>query len=116
MTEVARFQTPNRMYSHNVRIIVDENPLNGILPVAIWIKTKKSESTLDRELRSSSKAVSLLLQYGCPLKDISDTFTRDSIIGSVIWYINKNIEDILAGNQPDKTPNLSTQPTGYTIK
>tara|TARA_R100000935_G_scaffold5457_2_gene12573 strand:- start:2519 stop:2899 length:381 start_codon:yes stop_codon:yes gene_type:complete len=126
MTEVARFQTPNRMYSHNVRITVDENPLNaildyvfdknGILPVAVWIKTKKSESTLDRELRSSSKAVSLLLQYGCPLKDISDTFTRDSIIGSVIWYINKNIEDILSGNQPDKTPNLSTQPTGYTIK
>lgn len=126
MTEVARFQTPNRMYSHNVRITVDDNPLNaildyvfdknGILPVAVWIKTKKSESTLDRELRSSSKAVSLLLQYGCPLKDISDTFTRDSIIGSVIWYINKNIEDILSGNQPDKTPNLSTQPTGYTIK
>ena len=126
MTNVTRLQIPNRMYSHNVRIIVDENPLNaildyvcdknGILPVAVWIKTKKSESTLDRELRSSSKAVSLLLQYGCPLKDISDTFTRDSIIGSVIWYINKNLEDILAGNQPDKTPNLSTQPTGYTIK
>ena len=126
MTNVTRLQIPNRMYSHNVRIIVDENPLNaildyvfydnGILPVAVWIKTKKSESTLDRELRSSSKAVSLLLQYGCSLKDISDTFTRDSIIGSVIWYINKNLEDILAGNQPDKTPNLSTQPTGYTIK
>ena len=126
MTNVTRLQIPNRMYSHNVRIIVDENPLNaildyvfddnGVLPVAVWIKTKKSESTLDRELRSSSKAVSLLLQYGCPLKDISDTFTRDSIIGSVIWYINKNLEDILAGNQPDKTPILSTQPTGYTIK
>ena len=73
MTNVTRLQIPNRMYSHNVRIIVDENPLNaildyvfddnGILPVAVWIKTKKSESTLDRELRSSSKAVSLLLQY-----------------------------------------------------
>ena len=106
MTNVTRLQIPNRMYSHNVRIIVDDNPLNaildyvfddnGVLPVAVWIKTKKSESTLDR--------------------DISDTFTRDSIIGSVIWYINKNLEDILAGNQPDKTPNLSTQPTGYTIK
>ena len=126
MTNVTRLQIPNRMYSHNVRIIVDDNPLNaildyvfddnGVLPVAVWIKTKKSESTLDRELRSSSKAVSLLLQYGCSLKDISDTFTRDSIIGSVIWYINKKLEDILAGNQPDKTPNLSTQPTGYTIK
>jgi hypothetical protein len=110
----------------NVRLIVDSNPFNaildyvydvdGILPVAIWIKTKKSESTLDRELRSSSKAVSLLLQYGCSLKEISETFTRDSIIGSVVWYIHKNIEDILSGIQPDKTPNLSTQPIGYTIK
>tara|TARA_R100001460_G_scaffold315_1_gene1592 strand:+ start:557 stop:937 length:381 start_codon:yes stop_codon:yes gene_type:complete len=126
MNNVARFKVPDRMYSANVRMIVDDNPLNaildyvldeeGITPVAVWVKTKKSESTLDRELRSSGKAVSLLLQFGCPLKEISDTFTRDSIIGSVVWYINKNIEDILAGNQVEKTPMLSTQPTGYTIK
>jgi len=126
MNNVARFKVPDRMYSANVRMIVDDNPLNaildyvldeeGITPVAVWVKTKKSESTLDRELRSSGKAVSLLLQFGCPLKEISDTFTRDSIIGSVVWYINKNIEDILAGNQAEKTPMLSTQPTGYTIK
>ena len=126
MNNVARFKVPDRMYSANVRMIVDDNPLNaildyvldeeGITPVAVWVKTKKSESTLDRELRSSGKAVSLLLQFGCPLKEISDTFTRDSIIGSVVWYINKNIEDILAGNQAEKTPILSTQPTGYTIK
>ena len=126
MNNVARFKVPDRMYSANVRMVVDDNPLNAILdyvldeegvtPVAVWVKTKKSESTLDRELRSSGKAVSLLLQFGCPLKEISDTFTRDSIIGSVVWYINKNIEDILAGNQAEKTPILSTQPTGYTIK
>ena len=126
MNNVARFKVPDRMYSANVRMIVDDNPLNAILdyvideegvtPVAVWVKTKKSESTLDRELRSSGKAVSLLLQFGCPLKEISDTFTRDSIIGSVVWYINKNIEDILAGNQAEKAPMLSTQPTGYTIK
>lgn len=126
MNNVARFKVPDRMYSANVRMVVDDNPLNaildyvldeeGITPVAVWVKTKKSESTLDRELRSSGKAVSLLLQFGCPLKEISDTFTRDSIIGSVVWYINKNIEDILAGNQTEKTPMLSTQPTGYTIK
>ena len=126
MNSVPRLEVPSRMSSMNVRLIVDSNPFNaildyvydvdGILPVAIWIRTKKSESTLDRELRSSSKAVSLLLQYGCSLKEISETFTRDSIIGSVVWYIHKNIEDILSGIQPDKTPNLSTQPIGYTIK
>ena len=126
MDNVARMEVPNRMRSINVRMIIDNMPivatidyiinLDGVLPVAIWVKTKKSESTLDRELRSSGKAVSLLLQYGCSLKEISETFTRDSIIGSAVWYINKNLEDIIAGNQPDKLPNLSTQPTGYTIK
>ncbi len=126
MNNVARMEVPNRMRSINVRLVIDNQPIvstidyivntEGVIPVAIWVKTKKSESTLDRELRSSGKAVSLLLQYGCSLKEISETFTRDSIIGSAVWYINKNLEDIIAGNQPDKLPNLSTQPTGYTIK
>jgi len=123
---VARMEITNRMRSVNVRMSIDDMPIvatmdylindNGILPVAVWVKTKKSESTLDRELRSSGKAVSLLLQYGCSLKEISETFTRDSIIGSVVWYLFKNTEDILQGNQPDKLPKLSTQPSGYTIK
>ena len=126
MNNVARMEIPNRMRSVNVRMSIDDMPIvatmdylindNGILPVAVWVKTKKSESTLDRELRSSGKAVSLLLQYGCSLKEISETFTRDSIIGSVVWYFFKNTEDILQGNQPDKLPKLSTQPSGYTIK
>tara|TARA_R110000787_G_scaffold142752_1_gene256435 strand:+ start:27 stop:407 length:381 start_codon:yes stop_codon:yes gene_type:complete len=126
MNNVARMEIPNRMRSINVRMIIDNMPIvstidyminsEGVIPVAIWVKTKKSESTLDRELRSSGKAVSLLLQFGCPIKEIAETFTRDSIIGSAVWYIYKNLEDIITGNQPDKIPNLSTQPTGYTIK
>tara|TARA_R100000781_G_scaffold7410_2_gene7164 strand:+ start:968 stop:1348 length:381 start_codon:yes stop_codon:yes gene_type:complete len=126
MSSVARMEVPNRMRSVNVRMLIDTMPIvstidydisdTGVLPVGIWVKTKKSESTLDRELRSSGKAVSLLLQYGCSLKEVSETFTRDSIIGSVVWYLNKNLDDILSGNQPEKCPNLSTQPTGYTIK
>jgi hypothetical protein len=126
MNNVARMEIPNRMRSVNVRMSIDDMPIvatmdylindSGILPVAVWVKTKKSESTLDRELRSSGKAVSLLLQYGCSLKEISETFTRDSIIGSVVWYLFKNTEDILQGKQPDKLPKLSTQPSGYTIK
>ena len=126
MSNVARMEIPNRMRTVNVRMSIDDMPIvatmdylindSGILPVAVWVKTKKSESTLDRELRSSGKAVSLLLQYGCSLKEISETFTRDSIIGSVVWYLFKNTEDILQGKQPDKLPKLSTQPSGYTIK
>ena len=126
MSNVARMEIPNRMRSVVCRLIIDNMPIvatvdyiinsEGVIPVAIWVKTKKSESTLDRELRSSGKAVSLLLQYGCSLKEISETFTRDSIIGSAVWYVYKNLEDIIVGNQPDKLPNLSTQPPGYTIK
>ena len=126
MSNVELMEIPNRMRSVNVRMSIDDMPIvatmdyliseSGISPVAVWVKTKKSESTLDRELRSSGKAVSLLLQYGCSLKEISETFTRDSIIGSVVWYLFKNTEDILQGNQPYKLPKLSTQPSGYTIK
>jgi hypothetical protein len=126
MSNVERMERPNRMRCVVCRLIIDNMPIvatvdyiinsEGVIPVAIWVKTKKSESTLDRELRSSGKAVSLLLQYGCSLKEISETFTRDSIIGSAVWYVYKNLEDIIVGNQPDKLPNLSTQPTGYTIK
>ena len=74
MSNVARMEIPNRMRSTNVRMLIDDMPIvatmdyilsdTGITPVAVWVKTKKSESTLDRELRSSGKAVSLLLQYG----------------------------------------------------
>ena len=126
MNNVARMEIPNRMRSVNVRMIIDEMPIvatldhiiskTGITPAAVWVKTKKSESTLDRELRSSGKAVSLLLQYGCSLKEISETFTRDSIIGSVVWYLHKELDGILQGDQPDNLPKLSTQPSGYTIK
>ena len=66
----------------------------GITVVAIWVRTKKSESTLDREARSDGKATSLLLQFGCALKEMVDTFTRDNVIGSVVWYVHKNLEDI----------------------
>ena len=101
MSNVVRMSIPNRMRSVNVRMLIDDMPIvatmdymlsdTGITPVAVWVKTKKSESTLDRELRSSGKAVSLLLQYGCSIKEISETFTRDSIIGSVVRAIISRI-------------------------
>ena len=126
MSSVGRMEVPNRMRSVNVRMLIDAMPIvstidydisdTGVLPVVLFFISIKSLSTLDRELRSSGKAVSLLLQYGCSLKEVAETFTRDSIIGSVVWYLNKNLDDILSGNQPEKCPNLSTQPTGYTIK
>ena len=74
-------EIPNRMRSINVRMLIDDQQIVstvdylidnvGVTPVAIWVKTKKSESTLDRELRSSGKAVSLLLQkFQKPLLEI----------------------------------------------
>jgi len=48
------------------------------------------------------------------MKDIADTLTKDSYCGAVINYVDKNVVDILCGNQPDKTPKLNTDP--YKIK
>ena len=126
MSNVARMEIPNRMQCMTSPLNIDNifyrvtldyiTTDTGITVVAIWVRTKKSESTLDREARSDGKATSLLLQFGCALKEMVDTFTRDNVIGSVVWYVQKNLEDILEGNQPDKIPQLSTQPSGYTIK
>jgi hypothetical protein len=82
--------------------------------MAVWIKVRPTESTLDRELRASGKMTSLLLQYGCSLKEIAETLTKDSIVGAAITYLHKNLESILAGEQGDKVPNLNTDP--YKIK
>ena len=125
MDNVARLEVPNRMRSNTVRMNIDDRRVvaivdytindEGITPMAIWVKIKPNESTLDRELRASGKAVSLLLQYGCSLKEIAETFTKDSIIGAAVVYIHKHIESILSGEDLEgKIPKLSTDP--YKIK
>ena len=124
MSNVARIPVPNRMRSNTVRMNIDDRRVlaiidyaaseTGILPMAVWIKVRPTESTLDRELRASGKMTSLLLQYGCSLKEIAETLTKDSIVGSAITYLHKNLESILAGEQGDKVPNLNTDP--YKIK
>ena len=124
MSNVARIPVPNRMRSNTVRMNIDDRRVlaiidyaaseTGILPMAVWIKVRPTESTLDRELRASGKMTSLLLQYGCSLKEIAETLTKDSIVGAAITYLHKNLESILAGDQGDKVTKLNTDP--YKIK
>ena len=124
MENVMRAEVPMRMRSTTTRMRIDDRRViaivdytisqSGIQPMAIWIKVKPTESTLDRELRASGKMISLLLQYGCSLKEVAETLTKDSIVGSAITYLHKNLESILAGEQGDKVPNLNTDP--YKIK
>ena len=86
MSNVARIPVPNRMRSNTVRMNIDDRRVlaiidyaaseTGILPMAVWIKVRPTESTLDRELRASGKMTSLLLQYGCSLKEIAETLTK----------------------------------------
>jgi|TARA_R100001460_G_scaffold15642_5_gene34443 hypothetical protein len=124
MSNVARAEVPMRMRSITVRMKIDDRRVlaivdysmsaTGISPMAVWIKVRPTESTLDRELRASGKMTSLLLQYGCSFKEIAETLTKDSIVGAAITYLHKNLESILAGEQGDKVPNLNTDP--YKIK
>ena len=124
MSNVARAEVPNRMRSVTQKMEIDGRRIlsiidytispTGMLPMAVWVKLKPTESTLDRELRASGKMTSLLLQYGCSLKEIAETLTKDSIVGAAINYLHKNLESILAGDQGDKVPKLNTDP--YKIK
>jgi len=111
MSNVARAEVPNRMRSVTQKMEIDGRRIlsiidytispTGMLPMAIWVKLKPTESTLDRELRASGKMTSLLLQYGCSLKEIAETLTKDSVVGAAINYIYKNLDDILSGEQGD---------------
>lgn len=124
MNTVARAEVPNRMRSTTIRMNIDDRRVlaivdydvdqSGIVPMAVWIKVRPTESTLDRELRASGKMISLLLQFGCNLKEIADTLTKDSIVGSAVTYLHKNLDSILSGEQGDKVPRLNTDP--YKIK
>ena len=124
MNNVARAEVPNRMRSTTIRMNIDDRRVlaivdydvnqSGIVPMAVWIKVRPTESTLDRELRASGKMISLLLQFGCNLKEIADTLTKDSIVGSAVTYLHKNLDSILSGEQGDKVPKLNTDP--YKIK
>ena len=124
MSNVARVPVPNRMRSNTVRMNIDDRRVltivdydvnqSGIVPMAVWIKVRPTESTLDRELRASGKMISLLLQFGCSLKEIADTLTKDSIVGSAVTYLYKNLDSILSGEQGEKVPKLNTDP--YKIK
>ena len=87
MDNVARLEVPNRMRSNTVRMDIDDRRVVAIV----------------------------LLQYGCSLKEIAETFTKDSIIGAAVVYIHKHIESILSGEDLEgKIPKLSTDP--YKIK
>ena len=122
--ENPRIEMATRMECRNVRLQIDDRTVSvnvdfqveptGVTPVALWVRVKPEESTLGRELRASGKSNSLLLQSGWSLKEIADTLTKDSYMGSAVTYITKNIEDIWNNVQPEKTPRMSTDP--YKIK
>ena len=83
--------------------------------MALWVKLKPTDSYLDRELRASGKLVSRLLQHGESLKDIVDSLSQDNVIGQMVNYFAKNMEDIIMGRPLDKKVRmLSTDP--YAMK
>ena len=120
-----RTELPNRMRSTTFTLPVDDRKVIGIVnytvdnegiqPQALWVKIKPTDSYLDRELRASGKLVSRLMQHGESLKDIVDTLSQDNIIGHMVNYFSKNMEDIIMGAHMDKKQRmLSTDP--YAMK
>ena len=120
-----RTELPNRMRSTTFTLPVDDRKVIGIVnytvdnegiqPQALWVKIKPTDSYLDRELRASGKLVSRLMQHGESMKDIVDTLSQDNIIGHMVNYFAKNMEDIIMGNPMDKKQRmLSTDP--YAMK
>tara|TARA_B100000902_G_scaffold123422_1_gene123450 strand:- start:453 stop:851 length:399 start_codon:yes stop_codon:yes gene_type:complete len=119
--KIMRHEIPDRMMSTTFTLPIDNRKVVGIVnyvageqgvtPLALWVKIKPTDSYLDRELRASGKLISRCLQHGEDLKDLAETLSQDNIIGQMVHYFHKNIEDIILGNQPDKKQRmLSTDP------
>tara|TARA_B100001142_G_C14030794_1_gene538036 strand:- start:296 stop:646 length:351 start_codon:yes stop_codon:yes gene_type:complete len=89
----------------------------GITPLAFWVKIKPTDSYIDRELRASGKLISRCLQHGEDLKELAETLSQDNIIGQMVNYFNKNVEEIISGLQPNKKQRmLSTDPYASQMK
>ena len=120
-----RTELPNRMRSTPFTLPVDDRKVIGIVnytvdnegiqPQALWVKIKPTDSYLDRELRASGKLVSRLMQHGESLKDIVDTLSQDNIIGHMVNYFSKNMEDIIMGAPIDKKQRMLSTDT-YAMK
>ena len=120
-----RLEIPNRMRSTTFALPIDHRKVigivnytideGGITPIAFWIKLKPTDSYLDRELRASGKLISRCLQHGEDLKELVDTLSQDNIIGQMVNYFQKNMEEIIMGSPTDKKQRmLSTDP--YAMK
>mgnify|MGYP003677436122 FL=1 len=125
--KIMRAKIPDRMMSTTFTLPIDDRKVvgivnytansTGVVPLAFWVKIKPTDSYLDRELRASGKLISRCLQHGEDLKDLADTLSQDNIIGQMVHYFNKNIEDIIMGIQPDKKQRmLSTDPYAAQMK
>jgi|TARA_R100000951_G_scaffold68201_1_gene57557 hypothetical protein len=89
----------------------------GITPLAFWVKIKPTDSYIDRELRASGKLISRCLQHGEDLKELAETLSQDNIIGQMVNYFNKNVEEIIMGQQSNKKQRmLSTDPYASQMK
>jgi len=125
--KIMRAKIPDRMMSTTFTLPIDDRKVvgivnytansTGVVPLAFWVKIKPTDSYLDRELRASGKLISRCLQHGEDLKDLADTLSQDNIIGQMVHYFNKNIEDIIMGIQPEKKQRmLSTDPYASQMK
>ena len=125
--KIVRATIPDRMMSTTFTLPIDERKvvgivnyiadINGVTPMAFWVKIKPTDSYLDRELRASGKLISRCLQHGEDLKDLADTLSQDNIIGQMANYLHKNMDDIIMGVPMDKKQRmLSTDPYASQMK
>ena len=125
--KIMRYEIPNRMMSTTFTLPIDNRKVigivnytagaDGITPLALWVKIKPTDSYIDRELRASGKLISRCLQHGEDLKELAETLSQDNIIGQMVNYFNKNVEEIIMGIKSDKKQRmLSTDPYASQMK
>jgi hypothetical protein len=117
MSEVAQI---NRMESRNIRLLIDSWRAFGIIGYAmdengisenyLRIFIKPYEGTLDKEIKSHTITITEYLEEDKSLQDLCEKHTKESVVGNVLDYINKNRIEIWNREPLEKEVKLSTDP------
>ena len=112
--------TPNRMPCRIERLQIDNHRAFSIIglgyiddeikPLYLSVPLKPYDQKLDRETQAHCRSITRNLKNKDTFDEIVEDHTKESIVGNVLHYIKKNLEDIIDNKQPEDVVRLNTDP------
>jgi hypothetical protein len=112
--------TPNRMPCRIERLQIDNHRAFSIIglgiindeikPLYLNVPLKPYDQKLDRETQAHCRSITRNLKNKDTFDEIVEDHTKESIVGNVLHYIQKNLGDIIDNKQPENAVRLNTDP------